>query len=316
MPATWPSPWRTEVEALRRRVSPKLAFGILVGLLLVALILAASFVARRDSEDVGTASEAPGVEHVHGLGVDPSDGTLFAATHFGLFRIPDEGKATRIADRYQDTMGFTVVGDAHFLGSGHPDMRDAALRKPGRPPLLGLIESKDAGETWKPVSLLGEADFHGLVAAHHRVYGFDSTNSRFMVSNDKTTWETRSTLSIASFAVDPADGERIVATTGEGLLESTDGGRTWKPIAGPQLDMLSWDERSGLWGADRNGVVHRHPTNDESWMRASALPGAPEALLAQDDALYAAASGPDGVTGIYRSGDGGSWKLLYRDAGA
>jgi hypothetical protein len=30
------------------------------------------------------------------------------------------------------------------------------------PPLLGLIESRDAGETWKPISLLGKVDFHAL----------------------------------------------------------------------------------------------------------------------------------------------------------
>ena len=34
----------------------------------------------------------PGVVHVHGLGVNPKDGALFAATHTGLFRIV-EGQA-------------------------------------------------------------------------------------------------------------------------------------------------------------------------------------------------------------------------------
>jgi len=123
-------------------------------------------------------------------------------------------------------------------------------------------------------------------------------------------------LNLISFAVDPADRDRIVATTEEGLAQSADGGRTWTQIEGPQLSLLSWDEKSGLWGADRNGVVHRLPRTDEGWTRSGALPGAPEALLAQDGALYAAASSPDGVTGIYRSSDGKSWKLLYRDGGA
>ena len=123
-------------------------------------------------------------------------------------------------------------------------------------------------------------------------------------------------LNLISFAVDPADRDRIVATTEEGLAQSADGGRTWMQIEGPQLSLLSWDEKSGLWGADRNGVVHRLPRTDEGWTRSGALPGAPEALLAQDGALYAAASSPDGVTGIYRSSDGKSWKLLYRDGGA
>ena len=104
----------------------------------------------------------PGVVHVHGLGVDPGDGVLYAATHSGLFRIPEQGKAARVANRVQDTMGFSIVGPGRFIGSGHPDFREDDVR----PPLLGLIESDDAGETWERLSLHGEADFHALAAAH------------------------------------------------------------------------------------------------------------------------------------------------------
>jgi hypothetical protein len=69
--------------------------------------------------------EDPGVVHVHGLGINPRDGALFAATHTGLFVIGD-GTAARVTERFQDTMGFTVVGPEYFLGSGHPDFRDSS----------------------------------------------------------------------------------------------------------------------------------------------------------------------------------------------
>jgi hypothetical protein len=72
----------------------------------------------------------PGVIHVHGLGINPRDGALYAATHTGLFVIRD-GAATRAANHYQDNMGFTVLGPDHFIGSGHPDLRDQRLL--GRP---------------------------------------------------------------------------------------------------------------------------------------------------------------------------------------
>jgi hypothetical protein len=36
----------------------------------------------------------------------------------------ERGQARRVADRYQDTMGFTVTGPDRFLGSGYPDGRD------------------------------------------------------------------------------------------------------------------------------------------------------------------------------------------------
>ncbi len=103
----------------------------------------------------------PGPIHVHGLGINPADGSLFIATHTGLFRVgPTSRKAVRVADRNQDTMGFSVVGPNRFLGSGHPDVDEA--REQNLPSRLGLIESTDSGESWQPISLLGEADFHVL----------------------------------------------------------------------------------------------------------------------------------------------------------
>jgi len=121
-------------------------------------------------------ADDPGLIHVHGLGINPADNTLYAATHTGLFAVRD-GAGQRVASRLQDTMGFTVVGSDHFLGSGHPDFRDPQLYQPDRRPLLGLIETRDAGRSWQPLSLLGEADFHALQLTHGRVYGYDATGA-------------------------------------------------------------------------------------------------------------------------------------------
>src|SRR5918992_2246739 len=80
-----------------------------------------------ESEEVFTGVPAtdPGPIHVHGLGINPADGSLFIATHTGLFRVGrDSQRAVRVGDRFQDTMGFSVVGADRFLGSGHPDARD------------------------------------------------------------------------------------------------------------------------------------------------------------------------------------------------
>lgn len=40
-----------------------------------------------------------GFGHVHALGVDPADGVLYAAGHYGVFRVPVTGEPTRVADR-------------------------------------------------------------------------------------------------------------------------------------------------------------------------------------------------------------------------
>jgi hypothetical protein len=149
------------------------------------VMIALALVACGDDDDgsppVGPSD--PGVVHVHGLGRNPADRSLMIATHTGLFRVAGRsGTPTRVAGRHQDTMGFTVMGPDHFLGSGHP----GDLRKD--PPFLGLIESRDAGATWRPLSLRGQADFHVLEASGRTVYGFgsdfDSRQALFLRSED------------------------------------------------------------------------------------------------------------------------------------
>jgi hypothetical protein len=177
------------------------------------------------------ASEQPADDpvHVHGLGLDPADDSLLIATHTGLFRVAEGQRvATRVSESGQDTMGFTVVGPNRFLGSGHPDVHE--MRERNLPPRLGLIESTDAGETWVPISLLGEADFHVLDAAGTRVYGFDATNARLLVSRDGGAKWSKHALPrgepLIDLAVAPDDGRHIVATTETGLFESRNEGRT------------------------------------------------------------------------------------------
>src|SRR5688500_5554441 len=160
----------------------------------------------------------PGPIHVHGLGINPKDGALFVATHTGLFRAAEgERKATRVADRFQDTMGFTVVGPDRFLGSGHPDGREQL------PPFLGLIESRDAGLTWEPVSLVGERDGQVLEAAGGRIYGsgsdFETNQAALLVSDDGgRSWAQRAPPEgLIALAIDPHDRDRI-AVSGEQRL--------------------------------------------------------------------------------------------------
>lgn len=278
---------------------------------LVAVVWGATRVADQGGDPrPGDLAGDPGVSHVHGLGVNPADGSLIIATHYGSFRIPAGGDdAIRIGDSFQDTMGFTVIGPDRFYGSGHPDL---AGMQAGQPGLLGLIESIDAGETWSNVSLSGQADFHALAFAHDHVYGWDSTSQRFMVSSDGEEWEGRSTLALYAFAVDPDDADHVIAAAPDGLTDSTDGGRTWTATDGPSLLTISWVGEAGLWGADPSGTVWHH--DGGQWDQAGALPGQPQAFLATPDTLYAAAHDAQDITGIYRSTDNGAtWELRYQD---
>lgn len=243
------------------------------------------------------AHDAPELAHVHGLGINPADGELYAASHFGVFRLPAEGKPEQVAGRSQDTMGFTIVGPDHFLGSGHPDPSDTDL-----PPHLGLIESTDAARTWRSLSLAGEADFHALEAAHGRVYGYDSQTRQFMVSEDKTTWDRRDRLALADFAVSPDDPDVLLATTQEGPARSEDGSRSFTPIAGaPLLQLLDWPGTDRLVGVAPDGTVHTSADGGGSWAKQGQVPGQPEAIATHGASeVYVATD-----SGIYRSGDSG-----------
>jgi hypothetical protein len=282
---------------------------VAVALSIPACLLA---VACGDDEENGSTGESPpavsdaGPIHVHGLGVNPADGALFVATHTGLFRAPPgKLRARRVADRFQDTMGFTVTGPDRFLGSGHPDGRE------GLPPFLGLIRSTDAGRSWQPVSLLGERDFHVLEAVGPRVYGygsdFESRQASLLVSQDGgRSWDERTPPEpLLSLAIDPGDPERVVASGEDGIHASTDAGRGWRPL-GNTPGMLAWPEPDELFLVRFDGSVARSSDAGGTWSSVGAVDGQPAAFESAEGDLYVALH--DGT--VIRSRDGGrSWRV-------
>jgi len=281
------------------------------GLGAVGALAAAALISARGGDErtfSGVPAADPGPIHVHGLGVNPADGALFIATHTGLYRVdPGEQKPQRVGDRYQDTMGFTVVGPNRFLGSGHPDLNEA--REKNLPSLLGLIESRDAGETWRPISLFGEADFHVLRFAGERVYGYDASNDRLLVSADRgRSWdELEKPGPLIDLAADPRNARRIVATTEGGLFQSRDGGESWDQV-GDSVGLLAWPER--LYVVTGKGQVFASRDGGRRVEQRGRVGGAPAALLAAGaDELYVALH--DGT--IERSTDGGAtWAVRSR----
>jgi len=279
----------------------------LLGLVAVAVVFAAAGVWRLSDGGRGTSAADAGPLHVHGLGIDPADKALFIATHTGLFRVGErDSSAVRVGDSYQDTMGFTVVGENRFLGSGHPDLRTDL------PPLLGLLESTDSGRNWDPISLLGEADFHVLRSAGERVYGYDASNDRLLVSGDAgRTWEeVERPAPLLDLAADPNDSQHVIAAAAsdlsQGLYESRDGGQSWQLI-GDSVGLLAWPVRDQLFLVDGGGDVFLSSNGGGRFEHRGSIGGQPAAFLGQGaDELFVALH--DGT--IKRSTDeGATWTI-------
>lgn len=281
---------------------------------LVALGLAASALALAacggddGAEGGGGAEVSQGdssdLEHIHGLGVSPRDGTLFIATHFGLFSAKSgSAEIQRVGDSRQDIMGFSVPEVGRFIGSGHPEPEDTDL-----PPNLGLIESTDGGRTWRQVSLTGEADFHVLESDGERVYGFDGTQARLMVSNDGgENWQQRTPPApVFDLAIDPADVDHVVIATEVGILESKNAGEEWQPLTRDLAGLLAWPSEKALYLIDGAGTVQRSDDGGRSFDPVGSIGGQPVAFIANGDDLLAALG--DGTVQV--SADGGrSWAV-------
>lgn len=245
-----------------------------------------------------TPAVVPGMVHIHGLGINPSDERLYVATHYGLFQVRDDQPPQRVGDLVQDFMGFTVTGADEFLASGHPDPADRR-----QPPHLGLIKSTDAGASWESLSLKGSADFHALEYRHGRVYGHDSQSGTVMVSLDEQSWQRRAEVGAFDLAVSPADADEILATTPQGLLRSADGAISFAAVGGaPALMLVSWPDRGPLLGADVQGSLYTSTDNGQTWQPRHTMNAKPQALLAAGNGqVYIATD-----TAIYTSTDDGA----------
>jgi photosystem II stability/assembly factor-like uncharacterized protein len=266
-------------------------------------VVAIAMTADGDDPGGGHGGSEPELAHVHGLGINPRDGTLFIATHSGLFRAPEgRATATRVGDSQQDVMGFSVIGADRFLGSGHPGPGQDA------PPNLGLIRSRDAGRSWEPVSLLGEADFHVLRSQDDTVYGFNGLSGTLMVSGDGgRDWEEHAPPGpMLDLAIHPDEPSRVVASTAEGLVASSDEGRAWRPLGDDRVGYLAWPDPERLYLIDGSGRVSISRDGGQNWRETGSIDAQPAAFAAAAEELYAAL--PDGT--VKRSSDdGASWSV-------
>ncbi|WP_432484731.1 F510_1955 family glycosylhydrolase [Kineococcus esterisolvens] len=237
--------------------------------------------------------------HVHGVGVDPADGLVHLASHDGLFRFEPSGPV-RVGPVI-DLMGFSIAGPDHFYASGHPG--------PGTdlPDPVGLIESRDGGATWTPLSREGESDFHALDGSSAGVVGFDGA---LRASTDGREWTSlEPPVRPYSLAVS-ADARTIVVTSESGPARSTDAGRTWAQVPQAPLLVLVDFVQGGSGGSEvvgvtPDGVVAVSEDAGATWRDRGRIDGSVQAISGtrtDDGELQVVVV--DGET-ILRSTDGG-----------
>lgn len=207
--------------------------------------------------------------HVHGLGKDPGSGNLLLATHTGLHRAGG-GTFTRVGPAV-DLMGFAVVGPGHYYASGHP--------QPGvdLPEPVGLIETRDGGETWTALSRGGESDFHALTAAGDGAIGFDGALRR---TDDTRTWSEVGTR-FEPLALTGAAGDRhVVAGTESSVIVSADAGRTWSAVPGSPAPALVSRADNAVIALTADGRIHLADATGTAWRTEDLVAPGASALVA------------------------------------
>ena len=230
--------------------------------------------------------------HVHGIGTNPADGQLYVATHNGLLALVD-GQFDKVGDASHDLMGFAVVGDDHFLASGHPGDLEA-------PNPMGLIESRDAGRTWQTISRESVSDFHAIKTVGTTAYTYDSTSARLEVSTDGgRSFSTFDDSTLIDFSVD--DAGNILTTTPDGVVRLRDPEGT--DLLGPENPFMTYVDATGDGWAGLDDHSHIRILENGTWTRAGRLPGVPAAFTVETDRWWAATS-----EGVFESDDEGkSW---------
>lgn len=235
------------------------------------------------------------IQHVHGLGVAPN-GTLFVATHHGLFKVYNDTRAVAVKGVGWDLMGFALhPEDASVMwSSGH---------NAPRVPNLGVVKSTDGGCSWKTVALRGQVDFHAMAVSPAEPDVLLGWHGRLYRSGEGGgDWERLDQAALPSalgFAGHPQTGARWLAATQQGVWITRDGGLAWArlptPLDGEIVSAVAYSPaRPGLaWAFGVGSGLLRSEDEGADWAAADMPLQAEEVVVrlaphpTDPDVLYA-----------------------------
>ena len=170
------------------------------------------------------------------------------------------------------------------------------------------------GETWEPISGLGEADYHEIEIAGDRIFALRNEDpGMIQISDDGgKTWDTREAPSVAApidVAVNPGDPKVWAVSTDQGVFVSQQRGQ----VLAPARHDVRRPHRLGrrptrCTPRARTARSRRAPTAADSWQDVGTIGAGPkELIVGPKGELYASVSGPE----IRRSTDGGAnWEKV------
>ena len=189
------------------------------------------------------------------------------------------------------------AGPGDLLASGHPEGGSSL------PENLGLVRSRDHGDTWESVAGLGEGDYHELEVVGDLIVAVNAESPDIQVSRDGgRSWESKTPPSPPiDVVVDPGDPERWAVSTEQGTFISNDGGGSWRPRDTTFGARLMWPASDALYAVDRNGKVRVSEDGGGSWSDRGDVGGLPsEVAVGRKDELLVAVVGGK----VRRSADG------------
>ncbi|HEX2032512.1 MAG TPA: sialidase family protein [Actinomycetota bacterium] len=272
-------------------------WGWLLGVGVIAGILAFAVLNRGHVEQ---ASEPFVGGDLHSLVASPTESSrLYVGGHEGVAVSTDEGTTWRQLESLDgaDAMGW-AFSEERILVGGHP----------------GMFVSMDGGRTFETRNEgLPATDIHAVGAGGGVIYAASPAAGVFASTDGGLTWEMRTAQVGQSFMgrilVDPADPEHVVAPDMQfGAVESRDGGRTWRPLGGPQGVMwISWnpDDPTQLVASGMSGAA-TSSDGGKTWQPITVPAGATivEVDPERPETMYAA--GLEGTTAeVWVSRDGG-----------
>ena len=177
----------------------------------------------------------------------------------------------------------------------------------------GLYRSDDGGATFATVDGMGGVDVHAVGASGGRVYLASPTGGVLVSEDGGGSFEPRSEAGSAfmgSIWVDPRNPDVAIAPSmQDGVMRTTDGGRSWTSLGGPAGVMSLGASASGeKLVAVGMGVTQESTDGGKSWMTLTVPPRTAAATYTSKGALLAAVLTGDRASVSRKTDDG--WAVV------